>query len=86
MAILNYPAQRATHHHCDTSASRFPGPLQNTGSGTRKSIKFRDRTTIKQRDPAQISIQAREIRCQPFLIIGLIAAIRRVLVVTLQSS
>lgn len=34
----------------------------------------------------RISIRAREIRCQPFLIIGLIAAIRRVLVVTLQSS
>ncbi|MCW8308717.1 MULTISPECIES: phosphate-starvation-inducible PsiE family protein [Acidiphilium] len=34
----------------------------------------------------RISIQSREIRCQPFLIIGLIAAIRRVLVVTLQSS
>lgn len=41
-----------------TSASRFPDPLQNTGSGTRKSIRFRDRRTIKQRDPAQLSSSA----------------------------
>ncbi len=34
----------------------------------------------------RISVQSREIQCQPFLIIGLIAAIRRVLVVTLQTS
>lgn len=32
-----------------------------------------------------ISIRSGELRCQPFLIVGLIAAIRRILVVTLQS-
>lgn len=34
----------------------------------------------------RISLESGELRCQPFLIVGLIAAIRRILVVTLQSS
>lgn len=34
----------------------------------------------------RISLGSGELRCQPFLIVGLIAAIRRILVVTLQSS
>lgn len=33
-----------------------------------------------------ISMDSGELRCQPFLIVGMIAAIRRVLVVTLQAS
>lgn len=34
----------------------------------------------------RISMGSGELRCEPFLIVGLIAAIRRILVVTLQSS
>lgn len=34
----------------------------------------------------RISMGSGELQCEPFLVVGLIAAIRRILVVTLQSS
>ena len=34
----------------------------------------------------RVSIQSGELTCEPFLVVGLIASIRRVLVITLESS
>ena len=68
----NTPTPKTRRHYRVTGAShfRFPDPLQKTGSGSGKTIKFRNRNAIKKRDRAHYRAGMAAVLAEPGVLVS----------------